>query len=381
MQSIQNGEYSVGLDGTSKKFSKPWTQTLMMFLGEALCLLLFVWEERKRKKRFVGLEGELLPDSDYRLAIPQSLLPEEVAKGRSVNPLLFAIPSCMDLLGTSLAGIGLLYVLPSVWQMLRGSIIIFSAIGSAIFLKQKRHAFHWIGILITFCGLAIVGAAALLDAARVGDKKEKSKVGLGILLIICGQICAAAQMIIEEKLLKQRQVPALKVVGMEGVWGSAIMACAVLPAMYFIRVHGERYEDAADAAVMMKNNPGLMTFCVLYLVSIAFYNYAGLSVAKSLTSVHRTLIDALRTVSVWGGSLVINHFTHGRFCEGWGHYSWMQIIGFLFLIVGTLVYNKVLRLPCLVYEDAPKKPTEEIILREGLLLNSDKSEHKEGKPY
>jgi hypothetical protein len=37
---------------------------------------------------------------------------------------------------------------------------------------------------------------------------------------------------------------------------------------------------------------------ILYVCSIAFYNFFGLSVAKQLTTVHRTFIDSLRTVVV-----------------------------------------------------------------------------------
>ena len=45
---------------------------------------------------------------------------------------IIILPTLCDLLGTTLAGIGLLYVSASVWQMLRGSIIIFTGILSVI---------------------------------------------------------------------------------------------------------------------------------------------------------------------------------------------------------------------------------------------------------
>ena len=84
-----------------------------------------------------------------------------------------------------------------------------------------------------------------------------------------------------------------------------------------------------------------------YYVSIAFYNIAGLTVAKSLSSVHRCLIDACRTVLVWGGSLTLWYSTNGRYGEEWSDStSPVQLVGFLMLLSGTCVYYEVVKLPC-----------------------------------
>lgn len=59
----------------------------------------------------------------------------------------------------------------------------------------------------------------------------------------------------------------------------------VLPVMYFIPGDdpGGRYENSIDALYQLGNSPKLLIFCILYLISIAFYNYFGLAVTKSLT--------------------------------------------------------------------------------------------------
>ena len=51
---------------------------------------------------------------------------------RVVHTGIFVIPTVCDLIGTTISGIGLLYVPASVWQMLRGAIIIFAGILSVI---------------------------------------------------------------------------------------------------------------------------------------------------------------------------------------------------------------------------------------------------------
>jgi len=53
--------------------------------------------------------------------------------------------------------IGLTLTYPSVFQMLRGSVIIFTGILSVLFLKRKLWAFEWLGMGLVTIGLAIVG--------------------------------------------------------------------------------------------------------------------------------------------------------------------------------------------------------------------------------
>jgi hypothetical protein len=176
---------------------------------------------------------------------------------------------------------------------------------------------------------------------------------MGIVFIVAGQVCSAGQMVVEETFLKKRSVPPLRAVGLEGCWGAVVMAILVLPVVYLIPGHqqGGRYENALDAMVMISHNGGLATFVAMYVLSIAFYNYSGLSVAKHLTSVHRTLIDALRTIFVWGCSLFIYYAVNERFGESWNEYSFLQLGGFVLLFIGTLIYNRIVMLPGFRYSD------------------------------
>jgi hypothetical protein len=71
----------------------------------------------------------------------------------------------------------------------------------------------------------------------------------------------------------------------EGLWGVLLMAVAVLPICYLIPgSDGGSYENAVDGFVMIGNNMTLLGLVLLYWLSIAFYNFTSLSVAKSLTT-------------------------------------------------------------------------------------------------
>jgi hypothetical protein len=59
---------------------------------------------------------------------------------------------------------------------------------------------------------------------------------------------------------------------------------------------------------------------------IRFYNYCGLAVTKSLSAIHRTLIDALRTILVWGVDLLLFYaFNSPNYGEQWTIYGFLQV--------------------------------------------------------
>jgi drug/metabolite transporter (DMT)-like permease len=206
------------------------------------------------------------------------------------------------LTGTTLAGIGLVVVNASVWQMFRGSLIVFTGVLSVLFLKRRLKCFHWVGILIVVFGLCLVG---LSDIYEQDQSNSSWKLIIGILLIVAGQLANAVQMVVEETFLKKRGFPPLQVVGMEGLFGVILTAGVVMPVLYHININGKPYEDGLDAFYQMISSKFLLGMILLYLTSIIFYNYFGLAVTKSLTAVHRTLIDALRTIVIWVVELVI----------------------------------------------------------------------------
>ncbi|CAH8574449.1 unnamed protein product, partial [Dicrocoelium dendriticum] len=327
---------------TEHAFNKPWFQTLLMFLGEILCIFVFfILRHKRRVKLRNGFVYQALNSS-----VPGSL-------GSFDAPLFnwfFFIPASCDLLGSSLAGIGLLFVDASIWQMMRGSLIVFAGLLSIGFLRRRLSPHHWFGMFCTVIGLALVGTKSVFSTHSINHTAAQS--ALGVTLVLAGTFTSACQMIIEEVFLKKRSCHPLQVVGMEGLFGTLMMITIALPAVHFIPgndLNGS-YENIIDALYQIGDNVLLMVNVILYVLSIAFFNYFGLSITRNLSAVHRTLIDSLRTTFVWLVSMVIYYSTHGRYGEPFD-LSWglIQIDGFTFLVIGTLIYNKVMDLtfiPC-----------------------------------
>ena len=122
---------------------------------------------------------------------------------------------------------------------------------------------------------------------------------VGNILIIAAQLIVAVQMVVEEKFITGYDVPALQVVGLEGLFGF-IFLTLILTVMYFVPppaflvpsclvVNGDNiptpdeykkhFEDPIDAFTMFGNNPRILLAVLGNILSIAFFNYFGAQAA------------------------------------------------------------------------------------------------------
>ena len=81
-------------------------------------------------------------------------------------------------------------------------------------------------------------------------------------------------------------------------------------------------------------------------------------VTSELTAVHRTIFEALRTFFIWIVDLIIYQIDED-FGEDWDNWSFMQLAGFLILVVAMLIYNRVIKLPHFRYPDINDTQEEE----------------------
>jgi len=311
-----------------------------MFMGEALCLLVYgisTWRNSRRSS----------------LSQKKGVIPSKKQSWKT--SFLFAIPATMDMTGTGIMNAGLCLTDASVFQMLRSAVVVFTAMLSVIILKKKLRAYHWIAIMFIVLGVFIVGYVSIYyadddakkDGTNTDDNTDDDDSGttsnsaklVGNILIIIAQFMVAVQMVVEEKIIGKYGAPALKAVGCEGIFGFVILSTLLVP-MYYIKIGsdgGYPIEDAEDALQQISNSWVIAVSLVGYVVSIAFFNFFGISVTKSMSASHRMVLDSLRTAAV----LII--------CVQleWEHFHYEQLFGFACLLVGTALYNEILKFPAL----------------------------------
>jgi len=307
--------------GEVKPFNHPFLQACTMFIGESLCLVVFTILHFVRKRK-QAQSNELA-----------AVVDNPVSK---FNPFIFLPPALLDMLATSTMYVGLNLTYASSFQMLRGAVIIFTGLLSTAFLGRLLKGREWLGMLTVICGLSIVGATDFI----FGDNSANSlnNIITGDLLIVMAQIVTASQMVWEEKFVTKHNVPPLQAVGWEGVFGFTTLSLLLIP-MYYIRV-GPPFsanprmvlEDALDGFTQMGNNPMIILAMSGTVISIAFFNFAGVSVTKELSATTRMVLDSVRTLVIWTVSLSLH----------WQKFYWPQIFGFLLLVTGMCLYNNII---------------------------------------
>ncbi|CAN8205176.1 unnamed protein product [Coccothraustes coccothraustes] len=311
-----------GCDGTEEhKFQHPFLQAAGMFLGEFSCLPVFyllLLRDRRRADR------DPAPSP---------------APSRPFNPLLFLPPALCDMAGTSIMYVALNMTSASSFQMLRGSLIIFTGLLSVAFLGRRLEWSHWLGILLTILGLALVGLADLRGTGGTGH--GLADVITGDLLILLAQAIVSIQMVLEEKFIFSHDVHPLRAVGTEGLFGFSILALLLVPLSFIPagRLSGNPrgvLEDPADAWCQIRQDPLILAALLGNVGSISFFNFAGISVTRELSATTRTVLDSLRTLLVWALSLALR----------WERFHALQIPGFALLLAGAALYNGLHRALC-----------------------------------
>ena len=368
-----------------------WIITFGMFLGELVSIFFYMYVLYKRKKAKLEnghealLEGnkeeigpinpaedgetnqeEANKENNEQIKSPAPASTEE-KKPPIPSNFIFSITAGCDLLATTINTFGLTYLTTSMYQMMRGMELFFVCLWSRIFLKNPiyRHAYLGIGSLIF--GLCLVGLNSMIYK---DDNKEVAKNPIvGIILMCTSQLFSSTEYVFQEKFIKQYDVHPFQLVGFEGLWGS-IMYAILLTIFQFVdctswshqfeegicfshnithynSTGGFKYnetvsyiEDTRFAFKQMGDNVALLIVYIFYIISIALYNIVGINLTKLVSSTARAVVDTVRTVFIWLFFLIFSPV------EGTKETFYpLQLVGFIFLVVGTLIYNEILVIP------------------------------------
>jgi len=258
---------------------------------------------------------------------------------------LLAIPAVFDIGATALSTIGLLYLDVSIYQLLRGSGIIFVALMKQFVLGDRLFAFQWIGVFWNVAAVILVGGTAILNEKTGEIVKEDDETGgsamLGVLLVMAGAVVQAMQFVFEEKVMTMDvPSPPLLLIGMEGLWGTIICVVVVYPFVYYLPGddHGS-YEDPFNTWAMFQSSGTIQAAFAIYFLTILLYNLFAVLVTYMLDSIWHAILDNFRPITVWMTDLFIFYVITASFGEPWTRWSPMQLIGLSVLLYGTSVYN------------------------------------------
>ncbi|KAL3137914.1 hypothetical protein ABBQ38_005161 [Trebouxia sp. C0009 RCD-2024] len=347
--------------GDEKLFRKPWATTTFMFFGMSFCLPIgWVYDYLQRRKQ----SSEKQSDTEPLLTPEQGAHGADGANGANGlagtaaedssssnkhsslrNTLLLAVPTMFDLTATVLMSIGLLFVTASVYQMLRGAEMLFAAIFSVVFLKRTLNRNNYIGIGCCLAGICAVGISSVLSGqGSASAETTQAQILLGMALIVCSQGVQAAQVTVEDYVMSDIGTAPLQVVGYEGVFGCLAMFCVLLPLVQHTpgQDGSGLHEDSWETWHLITHSSSLPYMVPALVLSLLCYNIAGMFVTDEIGAVARTVLETMRTLFVWMVDLLL-YYTPlglGRLGEKWDNYSYLQAVGFVVLVVGTVVYGR-----------------------------------------
>ena len=336
---------SVGLYGITKPFKKPWFQTWLMFFAMSL---LFV-------------ETPIVNTCKCPEYVPGKAL-----RGWGLFRVI-SIPALLDLVSTVMQNVALLYLPPSVWQMTRGSILLFTALFSIFYRKKKLQCVDWLGVIITIVGICIVGLSTVFGKSNDSDSSSTTNNSstlmqiVSMILIIAAQGLQSFQTILEEELLHDIDATENEIITYEGLWGLFMTTFIALPIANILPEDaGEGiFEQSVETLVMIKNSLPLIIALCIYCFSILYYNLAGMQVTCFSSAIHRNIYEALRSAAVWILSVIIRYVAPS---SGAGEsLSWMslvELLGFSISILGSFIYNRVIKIPGIDYSSSGTSPLD-----------------------
>lgn len=159
---------SMGIDGHEKMFAKPIMMLLLMFAG--MVPAIFFW------------------------LIQQFQLPPEKRDQISYRTMaVLIVPSLCDLLCTLLLLVAQLYITASLWQMMRGSIIVITALLKRYALSHRLKKHMWLGVSIITLAMVLVASTSFFGNADTTAGSNTKDPRVGILLVLVGCIAQGVQ--------------------------------------------------------------------------------------------------------------------------------------------------------------------------------------------
>lgn len=121
-------------------------------------------------------------------------------------------------------------------------------------------------------------------------------------MILISIVIQATQFVLEEKMMQKYEIEPMRMVGVEGIFGTAFVYLWTMCFTFFpcpaitMCDMTSTMENPIAALRQMASNWILLFWCIVTLISIMLFNLNGLYLTKNVSSVFRAFWDATRTV-------------------------------------------------------------------------------------
>jgi len=318
-------------DCEPKYFEGPFYQTLVMYIGELLCLAVY-WIDyylvvHKKGKKCGTFD---MPTNAASFAKPECPV------------WWWMVPTALDYTSSSMINYATIFTLASTVQILGSFSVLLTAILALAYLRVALRVHHYCGIAVVTIGIIITAVYSLgLPAEETNYDTDMSYIG--IILSLAGYGLSSFQFVFEEKLFRKYYCSPMYGVGCEGVFGT-ILGIVILIICQFAG-----WEDVKGCMYQTAHSTNILVADFTSFFSVMVFNGTGLMVTKMGSGLLRAILFSLRSCLVWLVEMFLS----------WNDFDWLDFGGLLLVAFGVLVYNNVLPYMCCPgFKKVMNKPIE-----------------------
>jgi hypothetical protein len=286
------------------------------------------------------------------------------------------IPSTLECVAFCIGLYAQILMALSLAMIMKGAKVVFSALFTISFLKRKLYPFHWFSVALCLAGLAIAGGSEYLN-----NPDSAWAVLVGCSLLLASECMKAFRVIYDEMMMKNNKCDVWFVVAMEGLYSVAILLPGLVLA--WLAIPGKdngSYENLSDTFYRVEQSNMLIVLLATLPVVVVVLAVAGIVIIKHLSGVHNALISVARSVVIWGIELAFFYMAPAdlaqQYGKGWGPFSPLRLVGFIMVVVATLMYDEDIKFPKIFYyptrdEKISNEETNE--LKEVVILDESRS--------
>lgn len=258
---------------------------------------------------------------------------------------LMFVPSILECVAFCMGIYAQIMMALSLAMLMKGAKVVFSALFTVTFLKRRQYAFHWFSVGLCLAGLAVAGASEYLNKSDTAVN-----ILLGCCLLLASECMKAFHVIYDEMMMKRNKCDILFVVGMEGVYSIILLTPMLFLAWLVIPGSQDGHlEDLPDTLFRIESSTMLKALFGVLPIIVVVLAIAGVMIIKYLTGVHNALISVSRSIVAWALELIFFYCAPGdlgnMYGKPWGSFSALRLVGFVMVIVATLMYDEDIRIP------------------------------------
>ncbi len=269
--------------------------------------------------------------------------------------MLVFVPSLADMISTVLSTFGLPVISLSLAFIFKGGRVVFSAILTLVILKRKLHAYHWFSVSLCIIGLVIAASSQLLF--------EPSAM-YGVALVMGSELFKGLRVVLEERLMKKESFDPTFLVGVEGLYGTAVFMITLVVVWLSVRGSDQgSFENLEDTIHRIDQSDTLIILFCIFPVVTCLASISSAVVTRNLSAVHNGLISVIRVGILWIVELLLFYSVDSslgrQLGEPWTKYSFLKLIGFVIVLIATLIYDEDIKLRWLFNYDNLKQLRKE----------------------